>query len=1279
MVQFSGRRFLGTGMVAAVVLLAFTGLMSAQGNPYRLDRAINLTSEDGLSHDFVYKIFQDHVGYMWFGTQDGLNRYDGKEFRVHRFDFADPASLSGNNITAICEQERYYLWIGTRSGRLNRYDPAAENFRRCNEYSEGMDRRGNFPISCLAHDPRSGILLVGLIRGGLQTYNTRKQRLCLPWEPSGRPFPLGPNLGSVLRLLVTEPGTVWMATERQGLIGLRWDGEMYRVWKHFYPRGENSQRLPDSHVTALTRDDQGRLWIGTAGGGLAWMSADGESLNRMDMTDDRYRGSGKGYISGLSWDRPNRTLWISYLSSGLRNYNPATGSFSSFFHVNDSSSRRRRTLIRDIFCDPTGILWVGLDEYGVLSLIPSFKEFHTLVKKPGTSGGLTFSSIRSITEDDQGRLWIGGYGGINVINRETGETRQFLHRDVPNRLTVSTRLKSPNIRVLLPDLRNSYRMWVGSEGEGLSVYRRERGDFLHYPHSSGPFADKLMGKIIYCMMDDGSGTLWIGTERGLTLMDKASGQFTHHWHDPADPRSLGPGSVTAMARDSRERYWLGLSNGGLNRYDPPSGDFWRYTYDVGQPRGISSNSVFSILPGKNEALWIGTGGGGLNRFDPAREVFTHFTSRDGLANDVVYGILQDNRGHLWLSTNKGISRFDIQKGEFQNFNHIHGLPTYEFNAGAYYQGRGGRMYFGSVKGVTFFAPEKIRKIPYPAHLVLSDFRILNQKVTLEKPLHEIRNINITHRDKMLSFSFSALSYFYPGKNRYAYRIQGINREWVHLGEQNTLTLTGLNPGRYDLLVKAANADGVWDQRELDLKIRVSPPFYDSLPFKILLLVLIFLSILVAFRLRLRGLRMQRNRLESKVRERTFDLEEKTRQLEKINTIVKTMNEEIGLKRLMGAILKETRVIPGVQRALALAKDRETRKFRVIAAEGWENTGVPRIILGQAEIRERYLDRSREVLEGVRIVKEPEGRSGRDKVGYLPVARSLLMMEITIDSENEGYLFFQNLQVENAFEEEDARFLGNLREHIISAYSKARVLEELRLLDDKKNQLLGMTVHDLRNPLIGIQGYLELAIRSIRKETFNQKRFLRDLQISLKNIEKMNYLIDKLLDISAIESGKLQLNRQVQSYGVLLRESILFHRRLARDKDIEIRFHPPGEPVKFSFDRNRVQEVLDNLLSNAVKYTFPGGKVTVSVEIGADAVTTHVEDTGQGLSKQDLSQIFTYFSKLGPAPTGGEPSSGLGLAIAKKIVELHGGKIQVVSTKGKGSRFSFTLPLRQTGP
>jgi signal transduction histidine kinase/FixJ family two-component response regulator len=417
---------------------------------------------------------------------------------------------------------------------------------------------------------------------------------------------------------------------------------------------------------------------------------------------------------------------------------------------------------------------------------------------------------------------------------------------------------------------------MGTLGGGLNKFDRSTQSFTHYK-ADPDNPNSLSRDLIWTIYTDRQGVLWIGTlSGGLNAFDPKTETFTRYAADPSDPQSLSHKSVKALYEDRSGTLWVGTDGGGLNRFDRETQTFTHYKADPDIPHSISNDRIKAIQQDRTGALWIGTGNG-LNRFNQTDERFTHYHERDGLPNDVIYGILEDGDGDLWLSTNRGLSRFNPRTETFKNYDVRDGLQSNEFNAGAFHKSASGEMFFGGVHGVSAFYPERIKDNSYLPPVVLTDFLIFNESVPvgqdspLSQSISEVKEIVLSHEDRVFSFEFAALNYIIPEKNQYAYIMEGVDLDWVYSGDRRFVTYTNLDPGRYTFKVKGSNNDGVWNEAGVSVNIVITPPFWETVWFRAGMLLVIATTIVGTYYLRVATIKRQQQVLETQVAERTEQL------------------------------------------------------------------------------------------------------------------------------------------------------------------------------------------------------------------------------------------------------------------------------------------------------------------------------------------------------------------------------------------------------------------------
>ena len=771
----------------------------------------HLTIADGLSQNAVSAILQDRRGFMWFGTKDGLNRYDGYQFVVFRHDPFDSTSISDSEITALFEDSRGRLWVGTRGAGVNRFDRHGERFVR---YASGPQRT----VTAIAEDSAGGIW-VGTAGEGLYRLTSSEAG-----EVTAARFAHAPADSSTLShdrvyaVLVDRRGVLWVGTET-GLDRLESADAGKGVFRRFVAGAEVPLGLIDRRITALREDARGRLWIGSVPG-VSVLDSARTSIRHYYHRYRTYR-YGWGEARELVDDRAGR-IWISTASELMR-LDPSTGAFTYFQHDPRNPESINSDLPTDVYRDRSDVLWVGTNGYGINIHDPKANRFRTFRRPENRPYRHAGFSVYTLFEDHRGTLWIDA-GVLYRWTRATGAFGTF--ETTPNRPDDFGNTGVWSVVEAPPGF-----LWAATY-RGLYHYEIATGRSRQYAHDPAD-STGLPEQVVYDVFRDRDGVIWAVTENFLVrLADAARGRF-ERWRHKEYPTS-GQWIFPSTMQTEDGFLWLG-SDQGLARFDPRSGSFLRFRHDPRRPRSLSHDAVRAILPdpqAPTRFLWVATAGGGLNRLDVDSGTFVHFTERDGLPNNVVYGVLADERGELWLSTNKGLSRFDPATGRFRNYDADDGLQSNEFNSGAAFRSKSGELFFGGIYGFNYFRPAEIEDNPHVPEVAITGFRRGNRYETvrdtgtvLRATISETDTLRLSHRDAVLTFEFAGLEYSAPAKNRYAYRMVGFNDEWFESGSVRAATYTNLPPGRYTFQVRASNNDGVWNTRGTSLAILILPPWW----------------------------------------------------------------------------------------------------------------------------------------------------------------------------------------------------------------------------------------------------------------------------------------------------------------------------------------------------------------------------------------------------------------------------------------------------------------------
>ena len=860
--------------IAAATLLLTSVLAPAARAERRSIHFDRYTLDEGLSQSAVNAIAQDQHGYIWFGTQDGLNRFDGFEFEQFGDQETSPSSLSNSWIWALHVDSKGSLWIGTDGGGLNRWDPGTESFESFQLDSSNPTTISNDTVRAIFED-KDGRLWVGT-DGGLNLL-IEEARGTFRRFTQNRAKEHSLSADSVRAIFEDSRGVLWVGTHGGGLNRLDPDQGGFIHYRH---DPTDPASLSDDDVRCIFEDREGNLWIGTEGGGLDRMDRETETFENFSEQNGSLPRS-KNHVRWIL-QAEDGVLWVG-TGGGLFEWLPKTNRFRHYEHNPTDLSSLAGNTVMSIFQDRGGVLWVGTMR-GLSKWNPTTSTFGAYTA--GDMGGerLSSNSVYSLAEGADGDIWVGTYGGgLNRIDRESGEITHYRRDpDDPNGLGDDL---TPTLFV-----DSGGRLWVGTVAAGLFRFSERQNRFINYRADEND-PNSLSGDAVTSIYEDSEGTFWIGTfGNGLNQFDPKTGRSVRYRHDPDDPTSISSDNVLVIEEDSLGVLWIGTHGGGLSGMDRETGRFTRFNHEPGDRQTKLSDRIWSLHEDGQGHLWVGTQEDGLYRWsrdDRANYApnFQRYTQADGLPNGSVNGILEDDNGNLWLSTNKGICRFDPRTGAVRILDRSNGLLSNEFNQGAYLKTRSGEMFFGSSEGVNSFHPDKIQTNLHRPPVVLTSLLKNNRPGELDRPLSEIRQIVLEHTDHVVSFEFASLDYTAPEENEYAYKLVGFDKDWVQANNHRFASYTNLDPGSYTFRVKASNNDGLWNDDGLSIAIRVAPPPWRTwwaYTFYALGLASVLFGYARAQSLKLEKEAEYSRKLEREVQARTRELAERNSELEQAN-------------------------------------------------------------------------------------------------------------------------------------------------------------------------------------------------------------------------------------------------------------------------------------------------------------------------------------------------------------------------------------------------------------
>ena len=847
-------------ILVSVAVLLFPALIAAQTYEYEFDR---ISIEDGLSQSSVLTIIQDQKGFLWFGTQDGLNKYDGYKFTVFKNNPADSLSITDNWITSLCEDHLGNIWVGTAGGGLNKFDPVTEKFQYYGHHINDSMSPEYKRVQVVLEDS-DHFIWVGTDGGGLSKLDPVTREYTDFLSSDDKRTSLSDN--HIKTLLEDQNGNLWIGTSEGGLSVLMKNEKEKGIFKNFSHVPDDGTSLSSNQILSMLEDSSGKLWVGTDAGLNLYDPVNNQFYRFKNNPQTDYSLSND--VIYTIFEDMNHTLWIG-TDFGLNFYDPSN---DRFWHINNDPSNQNslsNDLIRSIYKDASGTIWIGTYGGGLNHYDWRKKKFSHFKKVASDPNSINDNNIWSILYARSGHLWIGTNKGLNRINRNKHKIQVFRHDPLD-----PYSLSDDIVRVIYEDSRGD--LWFGTNNGGLNKYNPLQKKFQHFI-SDPENAKSISNNTIRAIIEDKQGFLWVGTWGGLNLFDPQKKIFKHFIHNPEDTTSISDNRVRCLLIDRDGTLWVGTYK-GLNKFDRIKEEFKSYVYDPEDSTSLSHDRVLTLHQDQSGFIWIATYGGGINKFDPKDESFVKYTEKDGLSNNAVYGILEDDMGNLWMSTNKGISKFNPLTESFRNFDVKDGLQSNEFNGGAYAKSNQGELFFGGINGYNAFFPEKITENKYTPPVVLTSFKLFDKTAVLDSSISYMKHISLSYNDNFFALEFAALDYSNTKRNQYAYKLEGFDRDWINSGNRRYANYTNLDGGEYVLKVKGSNSDGIWNNAETSILISINPPIWSEWWFRIGSVLFILSIIYQAYSYRMRKVSKQQKYLEDQIAERTWEINERNKQL-----------------------------------------------------------------------------------------------------------------------------------------------------------------------------------------------------------------------------------------------------------------------------------------------------------------------------------------------------------------------------------------------------------------
>lgn len=1277
-----------------------------------------LSIKDGMKQATGNSIMQDKQGYIWIATQGGLHRYDGYGFKIFASVPFDTTSLSDSWVWGANEASNGDLWVTTEHGGLNRMNPitgTAVHYRHDPNDSTSISSDHTFqPL-----EASNGDLWVSTLNNGLNRMRVGEDGQFTHYRHDPQD-PSSITSDQLYWLTEDNDGQIWVGSSN-GINRIDPDTEM--ITRYLYDPTTNPGYNSPENVLGqyIPPGNQGILWLATGNGlvrlnsktnehqrfliepnkngvnplnfihevkpdpvdpNILWVGGPGTGIARFDMRTDEFTSYRNdpldknslrdNQVNSLLLDRTGM-MWVGTSTEGINAFNPGAVNFRNIKNIPDDPSSLAPGVVWGVYEDRHGSLWAGTDMGSAGHLLTQFDAKTRKVKRyqhdPKNQSTLLQGSLRSFAEDEDGRFWVAGSGGLNLLDRKTGKVTRF--RRKPTKENRGRNI----IFALEPVVGDRSNLWIGSIG-GLDRFNTRTGIFTSIPLSSdsGDFEP-----VVFSILQDAKATLWLGTSKGLFQINSS-------------------GKVTLES-----------------------------SYNPRDTTKISGNSISSIVERKSEPgiLWLGmTNGRGLNRFDSKTGMATHITEKDGLPSGTIYGILEDDEGTLWMSTNGGISNYDPDTQQFRNYGLDDGLMALEYDQNAYAKGASGVMYFGSGLGITAFEPKYLSTNSIPPQVVISDFKLFNKSIQggtdspLKVPLSQNPEITLNYNQNEISIDFVALHFTNPEKNSYSYRLEGFDEEWIEAGNKRSATYTNLPPGNYLFHVKAANADGVWNEKGATLQLTILPPWYNTWWAYMLFITLFAGGVFGVDRLQ-RSIISKKEKERATLREAELRAEAENKRradTEELSKIGRAITSTLSIDKIIETVYENVNALmdASVFGVGIYNKGKNRLDFPSTKEEGamlppysnhldeehwlsiWCFKNKKEIVISDFE---------KEYDLYIKSYSKPI-------VGKTP--NSIVYMPLMLQDKVIGVITTQSFK-KNAYTEYHVNLLRNLANYAAialdnaSAYRKLdATLNELQstqqqLIQSEKMASLGELTagiaHEIQNPLNFVNNFSEVnkeLIEELQEELKAGKtKDAIELSNNIKDNEEKIMFHGKRAD--SIVKGMLQHSRssngikEPTDLNVLADEylRLAYHGLRAKDKTFNATMN-----TEFEKDLEKIEvipqdlgRVILNLITNAFYVVAEKKKqngqtdgtsekagyeptVTVGTRSIGNKVEISVTDNGNGIPQAILDKIFQPFFTTKPSGQG----TGLGLSMSYEIItKSHGGDLKVETKEGEGTTFKIILP------
>ncbi|MBI5662513.1 MAG: hypothetical protein HZC46_10245 [Ignavibacterium album] len=845
-------------MIAAITMTA-SAIIKNQDYKFT-----HLQIEDGLSQSTVYSIIQDKKGFMWFGTGNGLNKYDGYKFKHYFNNPGDQTTISDDGIASLFEDDEGIIWIGTVGGNINRFNRTTETFSHKNitefihknelpseyyfDYPISFARNLSQTITAICED-RNHNLWIGTWGKGIVVIDKNFRLLSHFYNDTNDKNSSLPT-NRIMDILCDKNGNIWIATFGGGLLKSSVSENNYSEEFEIF-LAEQKNYSEDNHLIKVFEDTKRNLWIGSYHSGIFFLSADQKNLKPYQTKFVQYKSNNAaGSLSNntvMYFDEDKEgNIWIGTLGGGLDKFNSQTNSFTNFKSDPLNLNSLADNDILSLCVDNSGIIWAGSHlGKGLTKIIKNTTKFNLIGYQSNNPDLLNDGVVWAIHKDKNGLLWVGTYkGGLNCYDQQKNHLVFYKNKS-------NSKLSSNHIRVIAED--DYENLWIGTYDGGLNLYNKRNGEVKVYKHNPSDNSS-IAGNQVQTILIDGKN-YYIGTFGGGMCRVVIEGnpfnqklKFERFIYNENDSSSISDNRVYKIYKDKENLIWICTYGGSIDLFEPEKKTFRHFPNTFAEKENVTAKNSMTILMDSYNTMWVGTYGGGLYSFETGSGKFTRYSPREGMTSAVVYGILEDRLKNLWISSDNGIFKYDLINKDFTRFDIKDGLQSLEFSGGAYLYSSDGIMYFGGINGINYFKPEEIKTNTFIPPVVITSTKVLDNLIKGEPA-----ELKLDYNQNTVSFEFASLDYSDPKDNLYAYMLEGFDNDWQFTNSSLRIaTYTNLSPGEYIFKVRGSNSDGIWNENYASLTIRILPPFWKTYWFIAAVILISVLVLYYVFTIRIRS-------------------------------------------------------------------------------------------------------------------------------------------------------------------------------------------------------------------------------------------------------------------------------------------------------------------------------------------------------------------------------------------------------------------------------------------